>query len=207
MECEAKAIAQRCESDKTFRGNYYRLCNNWFEDVPVKDFCNRPINYLEIGGYYGANLLSVCNHYAKHPQSKAYVIDPWIDYEEYTEYKGKQTQIFYDFLHNITISGHKDKINIYKGYSHNEIPRLPDEYFDIIYIDGNHSPPYILEDCVLAYRKLKVGGYMILDDYGWIDEETEENTEDGIDAFMVGYASKMIKVGLKNTQMILRKKK
>jgi hypothetical protein len=36
---------------------------------------------------------------------------------------------------------------------------------DIIYIDGNHGPEYVLEDADLSFRKLK-NGIMIFDDYG-----------------------------------------
>ena len=34
-------------------------------------------------------------------------------------------------------------------------PKFKDEFFDIIYIDGNHEPEYVLEDAVLSFRKLK----------------------------------------------------
>ena len=53
-----------------------------------------------------------------------------------------------------------------KGYSHKEIFRFDDNYFDIIYIDGNHEPEFVLEDAILSFRRLKKEGIMILDDYG-----------------------------------------
>ena len=69
-----------------------------------------------------------------------YCIDPW---EDYDEYKNQQ------FINNIENSGVKDKIIINRGYSNLEIPKFQDEFFDIIYIDGNHEPEYVLEDAVL----------------------------------------------------------
>lgn len=39
--------------------------------------------------------------------------------------------------------------------------------FDVIYIDGEHFARNALEDAVLAWPLLKVGGYMIWDDYAW----------------------------------------
>ena len=48
----------------------------------------------------------------------------------------------------------------------------------------------LLEDAVLAFRKLKVGGYLIFDDYGWGGPDL---TQRGIDGFVNGYY-KRIKV-------------
>lgn len=38
--------------------------------------------------------------------------------------------------------------------------------YDFIYIDGSHKSPQVLEDSILAWRLLKVGGILIWDDYG-----------------------------------------
>jgi hypothetical protein len=47
------------------------------------------------------------------------------------------------------------------------VNKFTDESLDIIYIDGNRNPEYILEDAMLYFHKLKTCGYMIFDDYGW----------------------------------------
>ena len=83
-----------------FSGIAYRLSNNWFDNVNVNDYNNKPINYLEIGAFYGANLLSVANNYATHSDSKLYCIDPWEDYDEYNEYKNIQSTIYDTFINN-----------------------------------------------------------------------------------------------------------
>ena len=84
-----------------------------------------------------------------------YCIDPWEDYNDYPEYKNQQSTIYNSFINNVENSGVKDKIIINRGYSNLEIPKFPDEFFDIIYIDGNHEPEYVLEEAVLSFRKLK----------------------------------------------------
>ena len=55
-----------------FVGTQYRLANNWFDNVNVNDYTDKPINYLEIGTFYGANILSVANTYGVHNDSKLY---------------------------------------------------------------------------------------------------------------------------------------
>jgi predicted O-methyltransferase YrrM len=138
-----------------FVGIHYRLANNWLNHIDITNYYNREIKYLEIGAFYGANILSVAQTYGLHNNSKLYCIDPWEDYDEYPEYKKEQSSIYNSFIKNIENSGVKDKIIINRGYSNLEIPKFQDDFFDIIYIDGNHEPEYVLEDAVLSFRKLK----------------------------------------------------
>jgi SAM-dependent methyltransferase len=186
----------------TFTGVQWRLANNWFSHVSLDNYQNRPITYLEIGTFYGANLLSVANTYGTHPDSKFHAVDPWEDYSEYPEYKGEQPKIHSAFLQNIEQSGVKDKVSIHRGYSNIEVPKFPDESFDIIYIDGNHEPEYVLEDAVLSFRKLKRGGIMIFDDYGWGGPDL---TQRGIDGFLSGYHKRITRLGERESQVFVLK--
>ncbi len=185
-----------------FEGTIYRLSDNWFLNIDINNYKDKPINYLEIGTFYGANIISVAYTYGLHNNSKLYCIDPWEDYDEYPEYKNEQPNIYNSFIKNIENSGIKEKIIINRGYSNVEIPKFNDEFFDIIYIDGNHEPEYVLEDAVLSFRKLKKDGIMIFDDYGWGGRDL---TQRGIDAFLHGYHKKIKFLGHLNSQVFIKK--
>ncbi len=43
--------------------------------------------------------------------------------------------------------------------------RFPEKYFDFIYIDGNHSYTAASKDIKNFYKKIKDGGFMVLNDY------------------------------------------
>jgi predicted O-methyltransferase YrrM len=187
---------------ENFIGTKYRLADNWHTFMPPQYFSDKPINYLEIGAFYGANLLSVAESYAKHINSKLFAIDPWQDYADYPEYKNEQEIIFETYKKNIENSEFKDKITTIRGYSNFELLNFDDNYFDIIYIDGNHEPEYVLEDAVLSIRKLKSGGYIIFDDYGWGGPDL---TKRGIDAFIHAYYKKISLIGMQNSQVFVRK--
>ena len=135
-----------------------------------------------------------------------FCIDPWEDYEDYPEYKDQQNSIYTSFLKNIDNAGlspqKSDRVIVRRGYSHLIIPEFQDDFFDIIYIDGNHEQNFVLEDAVLSFRKLKKGGIMIFDDYGWGGPDL---TQRGIDAFLVAYYKKIEVLGEKNTQVFVRK--
>lgn len=182
-----------------FKGVQYRLADNWLNILNSDDYTNRPIKYLEIGTFYGANILSVANIYGTHAESQLHCIDPWEDYSDYSEYKNEQSTIYETFLKNIENS---EKIIVHRGYSNSQIPTFQDDFFDIVYVDGNHEPEYVMEDAVLSFRKLKKDGVMIFDDYGWGGPDL---TQRGIDGFISGYHKRITVLGLVNNQVFIRK--
>jgi len=148
-----------------FIGVKYRLADEWEYILPIEEYSKKPINYLEIGTFYGANLFSVVLTYGSHDDSKLYCIDPWEDYNEYYEYKNEQNTIYNTFCKNLDNFEFKDKIIVNRGFSNKLLYTFDNNFFDIIYIDGNHETQYVFEDAVLSFNKLKKSGIMIFDDY------------------------------------------
>lgn len=183
---------------ETFQGTQYRLADNWYPFISVDE--TKPIRYAEVGTFYGANMISVAMTYGKHPESTLIAIDPWIDYNEYPEYKGLQPTIYETFCKNI--EPYASKIHVHRGYSHQILPTLEDNMYDIIYIDGNHEPEYVLEDAVHAFRKVKPHGYIVFDDYGWGGPDL---TKRGIDAFISGYHKRIVILGQRESQVFVQK--
>jgi predicted O-methyltransferase YrrM len=183
-----------------FEGIQYRVANNWYSNVNLDEYKNKPINYLEIGCFYGANVLSVAHSYGLHEDSKLYCIDPWTDYDDYNEYITQQPHIYNTFLKNIEPI--KDKVIIKRGFSHIETPKLEDNFFDIIYVDANHEPDYVFEDAVLSFRKLKKNGVMIFDDYAF---GGQDYTQIGIDSFLNIYKKRIEYIGELDTQYFIKK--
>jgi hypothetical protein len=179
-----------------FKGIKYKSADNWIGFVPQT---TQPIRYLEIGVLCGNNILSVEKLYASHEDSVLVCVDPWIDYNEYPEYKGKITSYYDMFLENTEHISHK--LDVRRNFSHEVLPTLEDNSFDIIYIDGNHESEYVLEDAVLSFRKLKVGGWLVFDDYEGADVRR------GIHAFLEGYKGRIDYkyVGFRDSQVFVRK--
>ena len=59
-----------------------------------------------------------------------------------------------------------------------------------------------MEDAVLSFRKLKLDGYMIFDDYGWGGKDV---TQKGIDGFLMGYHNRIKVLGQRNNQVFIQK--
>ena len=184
-------------------GTKFRPCSWWEKVITPED---KPIKYLEIGVHYGMNLWEIADTYCKHPDTEMHAIDPWVDYDEYDEYVGDQDKIYKQFLKNLDNASPevKNKLKIHRGFSRDIIPTLEDDMFDIIFVDGNHEAEWALEDAVLSWRKLKSGGWMILDDYG----PDPVNPTAGLQGFANGYRNviDIDKSGIHDGQMFIKKK-
>tara|TARA_B100001248_G_C27370818_1_gene451537 strand:- start:474 stop:1121 length:648 start_codon:yes stop_codon:yes gene_type:complete len=159
-----KLIYKNRLNNKIFEGRTFRSCINWSFIIPIED---KPINYLEIGSFNGSSVIDFSNIFGANKKSKLYCIDPWSDYDEYPEYKNLNNKNYDIFKKNIENNKLTDKVITLRGYSHEKIPELNDNFFDIIYVDGNHETKYVLQDGELALKKLKKNGFMIFDDYDW----------------------------------------
>lgn len=145
------------------QGEAFRIAENWWIDV-LPYMNNNPIVYGEVGVYHGHNLVSVEKRFARHPQSILYAIDPWMDYEEYPEFKGKQEINYQYTLYNIKYANIENKVRVIRKKSEDALPEFNDNFFDILYIDGSHVYEYVVKDCLLSMPKVKSGGYLIIDD-------------------------------------------
>lgn len=72
-----------------------------------------------------------------------------------------------EFLYNEVL--HKfnknENIHIIKNYT-TYISNYPDNYFDMIYIDADHSYEGCIKDLLISYDKIKNNGYIMGHDYG-----------------------------------------
>jgi hypothetical protein len=181
-----------------FKGEVLRLSDNWLSTIPVTE---NPVKIMEIGAYHGANVCSLVKTYAKNKSSEIHCVDPWLDYEDYGEYKDLQKTNYSIFLNNITKMDSEDinKIYIHRELSENIMHIFDDESFDIIYIDGNHSKKFVLEDAVLSFKKLKKEGWLIFDDLQCPDVQV------AIEAFVKLYDNYFIHISHYDGQLFLKK--
>jgi len=61
------------------------------------------------------------------------------------------------------------RISIHRGRSHDMLAKFPDEYFDWIYIDGDHSYEAASGDARIAASRVKSGGYLVFNDFAHAD--------------------------------------
>lgn len=56
-------------------------------------------------------------------------------------------------------------VRIRKGPSHLMLSELPDDHFDLVYVDASHAYARVKQDVSAARRKIRPGGLLAMDDY------------------------------------------
>jgi hypothetical protein len=132
----------------------------------------------EIGVYKGAFSASIIEIVKP---TRLHLIDPW-RYEGCAEFReswygGAQgvNQANMDAIHESVLRRFQIEITsgtvcVHRAGSSEAAVLFPDEYFDWVYIDGNHRYEFVKNDLELYCEKVKRRGYLTGDDYenqGW----------------------------------------
>jgi len=133
-------------------------------------FFNNSINVLEIGARYGESSKVILNSLKV---NKYMIIDPYTSYNEYSNdgfnkiMSNDNDDIIFNKTKNELESLHNN-IVFYRTFSTdtNTINAFEDTTsIDLIFIDGNHTYKYVLEDLENYYPKLKNTGIICGDDF------------------------------------------
>ena len=101
------------------------------------------------------------------------LIDPWDllsgqGEEEWTHKKHKNNEFMRGMFDKVSEDyAHLPNISIRKGFSADVLASYPDDYFDWLYIDGNHLYEFVRQDIEVSFKKVRPGGIIAGDDYFW----------------------------------------
>lgn len=142
---------------------------DWFSNniqnfQEVMRFC-KPKRILEIGCFEGRATCWMLQNMLG-PAGVITCIDTFQGGIEHAELDMTQTQALFEQNVQIARKDHSEVI-LRVGNSFEALLDLysDNETFDFIYVDGSHESINVLEDSVLAYRMLTLGGVMLWDDY------------------------------------------
>lgn len=160
-----------------------QFSNNWFSaHIPAWTrlfgglgwLDGRALTMVEIGSFEGQCTVWSGDNLMTHPDSRIYCLDTFQGGIEHTN--GERQLLRERFDLNIATAGLQDKVTVLEGLSRHGLLSLIADCVqaDIVYVDGSHQAPDVLEDLVLSFRVLKTGGLMICDDYLWFQEQMDE---------------------------------
>lgn len=139
----------------------------------VRDYVPKNGVGCEIGVWKGegsAKLLEAAQPF------KMFLIDPWIPIpedhiEKYTsacwrdyDYE-THTKFYLHVLKQFAIQRKEKRVEVIRAKSEDAVTLFDDEFFDWVFVDGDHSYEAVLNDLQLYSKKLKVGGFLMGDDY------------------------------------------
>lgn len=171
-----------------------------FPEVPT----DRPLTIVEIGSFEGRGSLALHELLCKHPDSKVLCIDPWDDgyVANFTPFQNLDPLFRGQFARFQQNTGAIPQIKPLRGTSNAVVPALPHDSIDFAYIDGDHSPDQVYLDGCMIFKKLRVGGFAVFDDYEW--EHGGLRCRDGVDRFVREHEGR-IRLLFRNYQLGIQK--
>jgi hypothetical protein len=119
--------------------------------------------FAEIGVFEGQNFKRMIEH---RPEL-AVAVDAWIDDEVVARndcgYPQSKLNELYNYVRYFTRK--LDFVKIMRMYTIDAASFFPDELFDLVYIDADHSYEGCKADIEAWYPKVKKGGFVLGDDY------------------------------------------
>ncbi|WP_409365308.1 glycosyltransferase family 2 protein [Aliiroseovarius halocynthiae] len=101
------------------------------------------------------------------------LIDPWDlladqNPDDWTHKKHSEAEEMRVMRKNVeALYGSLSNVSVRQGFSAEVLASYPDNYFDWVYIDGNHLYDFVCKDLELSFRKVRPGGTIAGDDFFW----------------------------------------
>ena len=181
--------------------------SNWKKYLNL--FAEKPgINALEIGSFQGISSCWLLDNILTHPTARITCVDTFAGSVEHDVMcaDGTVQTIEQRFDANVAKTGKAEQVRKMIGASQTVLRSLIPNAYHLAYIDGSHVACDVLEDAVLTWRLVKVGGVIIFDDYGFRFPEgiTEQPPQPAIDAFKTIFQHK-VKLLHQGYQVLLEK--
>lgn len=100
----------------------------------------------------------------ENPQAKIYGIDPWLAYEDYRDYTSQRKLTGFYEATEVRLVPYEN-YELVRKFSMEALDDFDDESLDFIYLDGNHTLPFIINDIIQWTKKVRVGGIVSGHDY------------------------------------------
>lgn len=174
---------------------------------------------LEVGSYEGrSSVWLIENAFRDGERGELHCIDSWEGGSEHLAGGIDMSSVEQRFRRNIDLArtGRETtlSVHVHKGLSFDALVALlaagHRQSFDLVYVDGSHQCPDVLNDLVLCFALCRVGGLIVVDDYIWSQEKS--GSEDllnqpklAVDSFVNCYRRKLRLHNLGIAQLYLTK--
>ena len=147
----------------------------------------------EIGVHKGRYSRYICDRV---PGIELFCVDPWLAYDDYVECKKDQEGMNYCYETTVRRLASYN-CNVIRASSLDAVKYFDDYSLDFVFIDGNHSFRYVIDDIEEWSKKVRVGGIVSGHDYwnsydlnnSWVQNATETDknklcqVKDAVDAW------------------------
>ena len=138
-----------------------------------------------------------------------YLIDPFSFMPKYPNrmYGGKvaRSQQDMDEIYQLTkkrLKKHKSELIFCRKNSNEAVADIPDETLDFLYIDGDHHKTGVSSDILNYRQKMKIGGYLVFDDWHWRDDNGLTSVKEATMEYLSMHPNSLLLVEIKNNQAV-----
>lgn len=138
---------------------------------------SNPPQILEVGSWYGASALSFAQGLQLYARSQGGItcVDAWVPFFDMQKHGKAEHAVFMQsalatdtayqiFLHNIGLLPKSIDCQHIRGQSRCVLPLLARRYFDIVFLDADHTYEAVKKDIALSMDLVKPGGLLCGDD-------------------------------------------
>lgn len=147
---------------KDFLGQ--KLRNKTWTRVWQEFMCKYKCEYVcELGISRGTNFYEMI----KSKPKLAVAVDSWINDGVVSRNDSKYPQEALQKQYEEFVDNVKDNpfVKVYREYTFDAVKHFADNYFDIVYVDADHSYKGVMQDLEDWYPKVKKGKFLLGDDY------------------------------------------
>jgi predicted O-methyltransferase YrrM len=175
-----------------------------FQNILPPEFSGKPARFLQIGSYAGDASFWIYENLLKDSASVLVDVDTWEGSDEivHKQLNWKTVENVYDIK---TAQARLDRKILKLKTTSDAFFKNNREFYDFIYIDGDHTAYGVIKDAVNAFECLNPRGIIGFDDYDWRGGTgAADRPRMAIDAFLEIYKGK-IEILLKGYQCWIRK--
>ena len=134
---------------------------------------------------------------------KLYLIDSWTHFSGVKQNEAKMNENYNKTLKRVKNEIESGQVILKKESSLDVLSKFEDNFFDWIYVDGDHRYEFVKKDLELCYSKIKKNGFIAGDDYNHQWGPKKIQVAKAVDEFINKDIVEVIQ--LKNEQFILKK--
>jgi predicted O-methyltransferase YrrM len=137
----------------------------YFKDLLVEFKDKENLAFLQIGAFTGDASLWLLKNILTQPSSTLIDVDTWQGSDEVAHHEMDFSDV--ERVYDSKVDEYSNVIKVKMASQDYLITADEKDYFDFIYIDGDHTADAVFKDASLSWKALKPGGIMAFDDYEW----------------------------------------